>query len=494
MAERRNVQDSLYDAICDGDLKSVKFCLQNDAKVNAMGPSWMPHKMKTFPLQMSISKLAISSSLERLEIVRIIIQNGAEINTKNLAGRSSLHFAVQTKELEVVKLLVQNGAQINANDLKNQTPLDIARKCGNDDIVFYLNACLFHSQRTHRKASAQDRLFDAITEGDLERVKSCLENGAEINDVGRGSSLHFAVLRKDLEIVKLLVQNGADINAKDLRNQTPLDIAHKNGYFSFVNYLMKEAQDGLFDAIREADIERVKLCLGNGAQINTKGCHIKTFPLHYAIPIFNSKRNHVEVIKILLQNGAIVNLKNRAGRSPLHIAVEYMNIEVIKLLLQYGALIDLKDNKHQTPIDIALQKGYHTIVNYLKNPNMTEEEVKKMAKEEKAEKRAKRKAAKKAEAEKEANPSSSNDIMARDYYSILGVKKDAGLSEELKLEIKRAYKKLALEYHPDKNPGCLESEEKFKRIGKAYEVLCNPEKKKVYDQFGEEGLNEKNWN
>ena len=53
MAERRNVQDSLYDAICDGDFKSVNFCLQNGAKVNAMGPSWMPHKMKTFPLQLS---------------------------------------------------------------------------------------------------------------------------------------------------------------------------------------------------------------------------------------------------------------------------------------------------------------------------------------------------------------------------------------------------------------------------------------------------------
>ena len=63
----------------------------------------------------------ISSSLEfeRLEIVRIIIQNGAEINTKNLAGRSPLHFAVQTKELEVVKLLVQSGADINVKDLKN---------------------------------------------------------------------------------------------------------------------------------------------------------------------------------------------------------------------------------------------------------------------------------------------------------------------------------------------------------------------------------------
>ena len=134
------------------------------------GP-WMPHKMKTFPLQLSNSKLAISSSLEfeRLEIVRIIIQNGAEINTKNLAGRSPLHFAVQTKELEVVKLLVQSGADINVKDLKNQSPLDIAHKNGYITIVNYLMEV------------AQDGLFDAICEADLERVKLCLENGAQIN-------------------------------------------------------------------------------------------------------------------------------------------------------------------------------------------------------------------------------------------------------------------------------------------------------------------------
>ena len=63
-------------------------------------------------------------------------------------------------------------------------------------------------------------------------------------------------------------------------------------------------------------------------------------------------------------------------------------------------------------------------------------------------------------------------------------------SEELKLEMNRAYKKLALEYHRNKNPGlCVDSEEKFKRIEKAYEVLSTPEMKKVYDQFEEEGLN-----
>ncbi|WP_294594274.1 molecular chaperone DnaJ [uncultured Rikenella sp.] len=71
----------------------------------------------------------------------------------------------------------------------------------------------------------------------------------------------------------------------------------------------------------------------------------------------------------------------------------------------------------------------------------------------------------------------------RDYYEVLGVSRDASAEE-----IKKAYRKAAIQFHPDKNPGDKNAEEKFKEAAEAYDVLSNPDKKARYDQFGHAGM------
>ena len=71
----------------------------------------------------------------------------------------------------------------------------------------------------------------------------------------------------------------------------------------------------------------------------------------------------------------------------------------------------------------------------------------------------------------------------RDYYEVLGVDKSASADD-----IKKAYRKMAIKYHPDKNPGDKEAEEKFKEAAEAYSVLSDADKKARYDQFGHSGV------
>jgi molecular chaperone DnaJ len=73
--------------------------------------------------------------------------------------------------------------------------------------------------------------------------------------------------------------------------------------------------------------------------------------------------------------------------------------------------------------------------------------------------------------------------MGKDYYELLGVRKEA--PDE---DIRKAYRKLAVKYHPDKNPGSKEAEEMFKEISHAYDVLSDPEKKAAYDRYGEDAF------
>jgi curved DNA-binding protein len=73
--------------------------------------------------------------------------------------------------------------------------------------------------------------------------------------------------------------------------------------------------------------------------------------------------------------------------------------------------------------------------------------------------------------------------MAKNYYEVLGVPRDAAAPD-----IKRAFRKLAKQFHPDHNPGDAKAEERFKLVSQAYDVLGDEEKRKLYDQFGEDGL------
>ena len=73
----------------------------------------------------------------------------------------------------------------------------------------------------------------------------------------------------------------------------------------------------------------------------------------------------------------------------------------------------------------------------------------------------------------------------RDYYEVLGINRDSSESD-----LKKVYRRLAMKFHPDKNPDDPDAEKHFTEVKEAYEVLSNPEKRAIYDQYGHAGLDQ----
>ena len=277
--------------------------------------------------------------------------------------------------------------------------------------------------------SVLNRLFDAIADGDLESVKDSLECGANVNEKLGWSPLHAATFAGNLDIVKFLVQNGAQLDVKD-----------KWGNKTPLEYAYMFCNADIVNYFKTKSLEISKKMAEEDAKKKAEA------------------ENNADIVNYF-KKMSLENSKKKAEKDAKKKA-EAENMMRNRLRNKRGTLFYVAGKKAQ-------EKA-----------------------QEKTQEKTQEKAKKKAET---FTKFSSANVMDGDYYSIFGVRKGARLNDELKLEMKRVYKRLALEYHPDKNESA-DAMEKFKKIKKAYEVLTDPQKKQVYDQYGEEGLNKKNWN
>jgi len=161
-------------------------------------------------------------------------------DVKDNYGWTPLHWAAMNGHLEVVKYLVENGADVNAKDNNGFTPLSLAAWKGSLNVVKYLfengadvkEKCIRSSTPLHWTAF----------KGSLEMVKFLVKNKAYVNakDFWSSTPLHYAAKAKNghLNVVKFLVENGADVNAKDNNDFTPLHWALVKGHLEMVKYLV----------------------------------------------------------------------------------------------------------------------------------------------------------------------------------------------------------------------------------------------------------------
>ncbi|WP_338477023.1 ankyrin repeat domain-containing protein [Wolbachia endosymbiont (group A) of Nomada hirtipes] len=382
-----------------------------------------------------------------LDLVRDIFQFLSNKNTIINAGdgddRAPLHYAVLYGPSDMVELLMDEGADIWTKDREEKTPLKVAREHNRLEILKYLVE--------YKDRDGRTQLYFAAEIGDLDKARFLLENGANIeakNGEYQATALHAAVINNKLNVVQLLLGNGADIeaedkdgwkplhcaatfdwafnivevlvekganiNAKNNEDKTPLEVANEYNQSKMVNFLVnKRDQHGcmlLHYAAREGNLDLIKLLIINGAEIEAENDEGKTplevareyskleaagilsinkdikegkldevkhflansasrsdtdakdkdkwskdwSLLHYAV--YNGNLNLFKgVFELLLEKSGSINARDQYGWAPLHYAVYYNEPDIVSFLVDKGADINVQAEDYKTPLHVTAQ-------------------------------------------------------------------------------------------------------------------------------------------
>lgn len=175
--------------------------------------------------------------------VEELLQKGADANISYLGGKTALMVAAYYGNSDIVRILLDNRAEIEKKDQEGKTALLIAVQRGFADIVQILvdrGANISGKDQQHRSA-----LWIAVEEENFDVVRILLNNGADVNATNlldKETALHAAVRKNNIKIVTLLLEHGADVHAKT-QNQTALMLAGREKYKDIVDLLLKNGAD-----------------------------------------------------------------------------------------------------------------------------------------------------------------------------------------------------------------------------------------------------------
>jgi ankyrin repeat protein len=324
--EGRNIADfppPLYFAALIGDKETCEWLISKGCRFD--DPSG--YCMLGDPLQ-------AAASGGHTDIVRLLLNHGASINTDHGYFGDALQAASFGGFESTVKVLLDNGAIINTKHGEYSTPLIAASQNGHFAVVKKLverGADPEVSNRKHGKAIA-----GAAASGQIELVKLLLAKGNDINDPNgtRGSALYTASRSGDLNLVRMLIKAGADVNLTSGELHTALHAACNEGHTNVVKHL-----------------------LGNGANVNNFGGDFDS-ALQACID-----HGDLEVFQILLSNGADINHQGGRYHSPLRCAVYRGKVRAAEILIDAGAVFDDEiflmavEYEHKSLVQRMLLKG-----------------------------------------------------------------------------------------------------------------------------------------
>lgn len=188
--------------------------------------------------------ILLATKLQKIETVKILIENGADVEAKNESGLTALKIAISSRNEQLIKILLESGANVNSKNDNNATPI-----------------------------------MGASYWGLIRIIEILLKSGARVNDATKAGVTALMGCADSKQVVEILIKAGADVNAKD-----------------------KEGRNALFHAVNKERIETLEALLENGAEVNIKDRWGVT-PLMLAENAFDPVRKE-KMIALLMKYGA----------------------------------------------------------------------------------------------------------------------------------------------------------------------------------------------
>lgn len=276
---------------------------------------------------------------KNLDVVRQLLDKGASINATDDEGTSVLHDASRKSDSQTVKLLLERGAHIESKGYKGRTPLFEAAEMGKGDVAAMLRE--YGVDVEARDDDGSTPLFFAQSRNVAEVL---LKGGAAVNSFNKEAMtpLHEASMLGRFEVAKVLVENGANVDRMNNRNATPLMCAINGG------------ADGRTHFSQE-HIKIFRMLLDNGADVNIE-LNTGATALYYA-----AKEGYADMVEQLLDKGANPHAKAE-DVTPLYIASVEGHVDTVKALLKRGADPHAVSYKGYTALEAASREGHSDIV------------------------------------------------------------------------------------------------------------------------------------
>lgn len=294
-------------------------------------------------------------------LVELLLTKGADVN---LGVLTALHRADPAKP-RIFELLIDHGADLEARDHDGKSPLLSHSGSARSNAEDTMRLLLRRSADIHaRDNSGETALFKAVDLGNRRIIQVLMENGADINarDKHGRTVLFTAVERyyRSDETVSLLLKLGVDVHLQDFDGNTALTLAAARNKLGLVKLLLGHGASP--HTKNEAGDTALTLGAAAKARLEGRPLHDKgASRIDHATIIANFAERNLLTLEVLLNYGASVEVKNKAGDTALILAAAKGKLNVVKLLLGHGTNNHTKNEAEDTALALSAENGHSEV-------------------------------------------------------------------------------------------------------------------------------------